>query len=337
MRILVTGGAGYIGSHVVKALMAENHEVVVLDNLSLGHRPAVGQAPLIEVDLLDKPALEWLLATHPVEAVIHFAALSQVGESQRQPGRYALNNVGGTANLLDAVVAAGCRLFVFSSTAAVYGIPEQTPITEEAPCRPVNTYGETKLFNERLLARFDQAHSLRYISLRYFNAAGADPDGELGEDHQPETHLIPLVLATALGQRPAVQIYGTDYPTRDGTCIRDYVHVSDLAEAHLLAVKALAAGVPSNTYNLGNGEGFSVREVVACAERVTGRKLPVVEAPRRPGDPPVLVASSARAVAELGWHPKYADLETIVSTAWEWHRHHPHGFGEEKTTRVSHK
>lgn len=328
MRVLVTGGAGYIGSHVVKALLTAGHEVVVVDNLRLGHREAVPGVPLIQADLLDRPALDWLLATYPVEAALHFAALSQVGESQREPGRYAVNNVGGTATLLDALVAAGCRQFVFSSTAAVYGAPETQPITEEAPLEPTNTYGETKLFSERLLRRFEAAHGLRSVSLRYFNAAGADPGGELGEDHDPETHLIPLVLKAALGQREAVEIFGTDYPTPDGTCVRDYVHVTDLAEAHLLALGALAGGAATTSYNLGNGAGFSVREVLAVAERVTGRTLPVREGPRRPGDPPQLVASSARAEAELGWRPRFAALETIIGTAWEWHRRHPRGYRE---------
>ncbi|MGE5553768.1 MAG: UDP-glucose 4-epimerase GalE [Betaproteobacteria bacterium] len=326
MRVLVTGGAGYIGSHAVKALRAAGHEVIVVDNLSRGHRPAVAGVPLIEADLLDRPALDWLLAEHPVEAVLHFAALSLVGESQQRPGRYALNNVAGTVTLLEAMVAAGCRLLVFSSTAAVYGAPPTMPITEDYPLDPTNTYGETKLFVERMLRRFDAAHGLRSISLRYFNAAGADPDGELGEDHDPETHLIPLVLETALGQRPAIEVFGTDYPTPDGTCLRDYVHVSDLAEAHLLALEALAAGAPTTAYNLGNGRGFSVREVIAAAERVTGRKITVREGPRRPGDPPALVASPARAEAELGWRPRYGDLETIIRTAWEWHRCHPQGY-----------
>ncbi|MDI6871445.1 MAG: UDP-glucose 4-epimerase GalE [Bacillota bacterium] len=327
MRVLVTGGAGYIGSHVVKALRAAGHDVAVVDNLSRGHRLAVGDVPLIEADLLDRPALDWLFATYPVEAVLHFAALSLVGESQEQPGRYALNNVGGTVTLLEAMVAAGCPLLVFSSTAAVYGAPARMPITEDCPLEPTNTYGETKLFVERMLRRFDTAYGLRSISLRYFNAAGADPDGELGEDHEPETHLIPLVLGAALGQRPAVEILGTDYPTPDGTCIRDYVHVTDLAEAHLLALTALASGAPTAAYNLGNGQGFSVREVIAAAERVTGRAIPVREGPRRAGDPPSLVASSDRAEAELGWRPRYGDLEAIIGTAWEWHRRHPHGYG----------
>lgn len=330
MRVLVTGGAGYIGSHVVKALRVAGYDVVVVDNLTRGHRQAVAGVPFVEADLLDRAALDWLLATYPVEAVLHFAALSQVGESQRQPGKYALNNVGGTVTLLEAMVAAGCLLLVFSSTAAVYGAPEAMPITEEYPLVPTNTYGETKLFVERMLRRFDQAHGLRSVSLRYFNAAGADPEGCLGEDHDPETHLIPLVLATALGQRPAVEIFGTDYATPDGTCIRDYVHVTDLAEAHLLALSTLASGASTTAYNLGNGSGFSVRQVIAAAERVTGRAIPVREGPRRAGDPPVLVASSARAGAELGWRPRFNELETIIGTAWEWHRRHPSGYGKEE-------
>lgn len=331
MRVLVTGGAGYIGSHVVKALRDAGHDVAVLDNLSLGHRAAVQGVPLFQADLLDRPALDWLFSAHPVEAVLHFAALSQVGESQRQPGRYALNNVGGTATLLEAMLQAGCRLVVFSSTAAVYGAPETMPITEEAPLEPTNTYGETKLFVERLLRRFSEAHGLHSIALRYFNAAGAGPGGELGEDHDPETHLIPLVLSAALGHRPAIEIFGTDYETPDGTCIRDYIHVTDLAQAHLLALEALAGGAGTTAYNLGNGAGFSVREVIAAAGQVTGREIPVREATRRPGDPPRLVASAARAEAELGWRPKLAELETIIGTAWEWHRRHPHGYEEGKS------
>lgn len=331
MRVLVTGGAGYIGSHVVKALRAAGHEVTVLDNLSRGHRRAVAGVPLFQADLSDRSALDWLFAAHPVEAVLHFAALSQVGESQKLPGKYALNNVGGTVTLLEAMVAAGCRTLVFSSTAAVYGAPEKMPIAEDFPLEPTNTYGETKLFIERMLHRFAEAHGLRSIALRYFNAAGADPEGELGEDHDPETHLIPLVLGAALGQRPAIEVFGTDYPTPDGTCLRDYIHVTDLAEAHLLALSALAEGAPSTAYNLGNGRGFSVKEVIAAAERVTGRPIPVREGPRRPGDPPALVASAARAEAELGWRPRYGDLETIIRTAWEWHRAHPHGYGKDES------
>jgi UDP-glucose-4-epimerase GalE len=330
MRVLVTGGAGYIGSHVVKALRSRGHKAVVVDNLSRGHRAAVAGVPLIQADLLDRAALDWLLAEYPCEAVLHFAALSLVGEAQRQPGRYALNNVGGTVTLLEAMVAAGCRLLVFSSTAAVYGAPQTMPISEDCPLEPTNTYGETKLFVERMLRRFDEAHGLRSVALRYFNAAGADPDGELGEDHDPETHLIPLILGTALGRRPALEVYGTDYPTPDGTCRRDYVHVSDLAEAHLLALDALASDSATAAYNLGNGRGFSVREVIAAAERVTGREIPVREGPRRAGDPPALVAGSARAQAELGWRPRYGELETIIRTAWEWHSRHPQGYGKEE-------
>lgn len=326
MHVLVTGGAGYIGSHVVKALLLAGHEVTVLDNLSRGHRRAVRGVRLVEADLLDRPALDWVFAQYPAEAVLHFAALSQVGESQREPGKYVLNNVGGSATLLEAMVAAGCRMLVFSSTAAVYGAPSRMPIDEETPLSPTNVYGETKLFIERVLRRFDAAHGLRSIALRYFNAAGADPSGELGEDHRPETHLIPLVLQVALGQREAIEVFGTDYDTPDGTCIRDYVHVSDLASAHLLALAALMNGAPSAAYNLGNGNGFSVKEVIAAAQRVTGRQIPVKVAPRRPGDPPSLVAGSARAEKELGWRPEFAGLETMIATAWEWHRRNPRGY-----------
>lgn len=326
MRVLVTGGAGYIGSHVVKALAAAGHEVAVVDSLALGHRQAVQGFPLFETDLRDAAALDQVFAEFPAEAVLHFAALSQVGESQREPGRYALNNVGGTATLLEAMVKAGCRSLVFSSTAAVYGEPKEVPITEKSTLEPTNTYGETKLFVERLLHRCDAAYGLRSISLRYFNAAGADPDGELGEDHHPETHLIPLALAAALGLRPRLAIFGTDYPTPDGTCIRDYIHVADLAQAHLLALSALADGAQTTAYNLGNGAGFSVREVLETASRVTGRPIPVSETGRRPGDPARLVASADRARAEIGWRPQYGDLETIISSAWEWHRRHPQGY-----------
>lgn len=328
MKVLVTGGAGYIGSHVVKVLARAGHDVVTLDNLGEGHRRAVVSGRLVVGDLKDRSLVEELLVAEKVEAVIHLAAHSIVPESVVQPEKYFRNNLLSGLNLLDAMLASGCRYLVFSSSAAVYGEPERVPIEEDHPTSPTNPYGESKLFFEAILRRYEEAHGLRFISLRYFNAAGADPEGELGEDHDPETHLVPIILQTALGLRSAVRIFGTDYPTPDGTCIRDYIHVSDLAEAHLLALNALRAGKHSSIYNLGNGEGFSVREVLQTAEQVVGRLIPAVEAPRRPGDPAVLVASSERAQKELGWQPRYADLRVIIRTAWNWHRNHPAGYGE---------
>jgi UDP-glucose 4-epimerase len=326
MRILVSGGAGYIGSIVSAELLRAGHQVVVYDNLSHGHRRAVPKgAEVIVGEVGEREALDRAFEQHQPEAVMHFAALIEAGESMHFPERYFRNNTASTLTLLECMLQHGCRRLVFSSTAALYGNPEHTPIEEDAPLAPTNAYGESKLLVERKLTWFHRIHGLRYASLRYFNAAGAA--GELGEDHQPESHLIPLVLQAAQGKRPSIAIYGTDYPTPDGTCIRDYIHVLDLASAHVLALDALAARDQA-IYNLGNGRGFSVRQVVEMARKVTGHAIPAENAPRRPGDPAVLVASSEKIRRELGWQPRYPELEQIVASAWEWRRRHPKGYGE---------
>jgi UDP-glucose 4-epimerase len=331
MHVLVTGGAGYIGSHTVKELLRSGYRVTVLDNLSRGHRAVVrvlAGAEFVWGDIADRELVVGLVRSRGIQAVLHFAALSLVGESVAEPSLYYHNNVVRSLSLLEAVREAGVPYFIFSSTAAVYGEPVNVPIEEDHPLVPTNPYGATKLSFEEALRWYGTAYGLKYIILRYFNAAGADPEGELGEDHQPETHLIPLVLQAALGLRPKVTIFGTDYPTPDGTCVRDYIHVTDLAAAHVLALRALEGGLPPGVYNLGNERGYSVREVVEVARRVTSRDFPVVEGDRRPGDPAVLVASSRRIREELGWRPRYGDLETILRTAWEWHRRHPEGYGD---------
>lgn len=327
MNILVTGGAGYIGSHTVLELINRNHRVVVLDNLSKGHRAALGGVELVQGDTSDTVLLKELFKKHRIEAVVHFAASSLVGESVRQPADYYHNNVVKGLALLGAMVESGVQCLVFSSTAAVYGEPVEVPIPEEHPTVPTNPYGATKLALEGAMGWYGRAYGLRCASLRYFNAAGADPSGEIGEDHDPETHLIPLVLKSAMGLIPHLEIYGTDYPTPDGTCLRDYIHVSDLAAAHALALDALASGTPAAVYNLGNGNGYSVLEVIKTAEEVVGRPIKVKYGPKRPGDPAALVASSRRIMDELGWQPRFADLKTIIETAWRWHSGHPAGFG----------
>jgi UDP-glucose 4-epimerase len=325
MNVLVTGGAGYIGSVTAQALLDAGHGVVVVDDLSTGHRAAVpGGARLVVQDVTDAAAVARLMREEGVEAVMHFAALSLVGESMQQPLRYYRRNVGGAISLLEACTEAGVRRFVLSSTAAVYGTPAAVPIPETAELRPESVYGETKLAIERLLHWLAATQGLGYAALRYFNAAGAAAGR--GEDHRPETHLIPLVLQAALGRRDEVRVFGTDYPTADGTAVRDYVHVEDLASAHVLALEALRPGSGA-AYNLGNGEGFSVRRVVEVCREVTGADLRVVEAPRRPGDPPVLVADAAKAAAELGWRPRRTSLEEIVASAWAWHSANPDGYG----------
>ncbi|MDI3339469.1 MAG: UDP-glucose 4-epimerase GalE [Sphaerobacter sp.] len=325
MDLLVIGGAGYIGSVVAGQLLAAGHRVTVYDNLVNGHRAAVPDgAAFVHGDVLDLDTLIRVLR-RGFDGVLHFAALSLVGESVAEPARYFRTNVGGTVNVIEAMRATGTPRLVFSSTAAVYGVPDEVPIPETAPLRPISPYGASKLATDTLIGYAAAAHGIAAVSLRYFNVAGAW--GGLGEDHRPETHLIPLALQVALGQRPHLAIFGSDYPTPDGTCIRDYLHVEDLGHAHLLALEAAQPG-QHRIYNLGNGAGFSVREVIETARRVTGHPIPTVAAPRRAGDPPVLVASSERIRAELGWEPRKPDLETIIADAWEWTRAHPHGYPE---------
>lgn len=320
MRVLVTGGAGYIGSHAAKALAREGYEPVVLDDLSTGHRQAVRWGPFVEGSLESEELVSKVLKDFEVTAVMHFAASLLVGESTTQPQKYFWNNVVNTLRLLSAMLRAGVKHIVFSSSAAVYGIPEKVPIPEDHALRPINPYGETKVMMERALHWYSVAYGLRATSVRYFNAAGADSEGGLGEDHHPETHLIPLVIQAALGQRPFVEVYGTDYPTPDGTAIRDYIHVTDLAEAHVLALRYLVGGGETVALNLGTGKGYSVCEVIAAVERVNGgRATPSRDAPRRAGDPPSLIAAPGRASQLLGWQPQHSDLDNIVRTAWAWH------------------
>ncbi|WP_431087399.1 UDP-glucose 4-epimerase GalE [Paenibacillus sp. 8b26] len=329
MAILVTGGAGYIGSHTVAELLDRGEEVVVLDNLQTGHKAALLGGKLYEGDLRDKELLSRLFSENSIDAVIHFAANSLVGESMQNPGKYYDNNVFGALSLLEAMKDAGVHRIVFSSTAATYGEPEKVPIEEGDRTEPTNVYGETKLMMERMMSWFDKVLGIKYVSLRYFNAAGAHESGKIGEDHRPESHLIPLVLQTALKQRPHIAVFGEDYATPDGTCIRDYIHVSDLADAHVRAVNYLREGHDSNVFNLGNGQGFSVKEVIETARKVTGLDIPVVTEPRRAGDPAVLVASSDKARSVLGWSPARTQLEDIMSGAWGWHQSHPQGYGDE--------
>lgn len=327
LNILVTGGAGYIGSHVVKELLRQSHHPIVFDNLQTGHRITVKNALFIEGDLSDQEKLKETFQTYAIDAVMHFAANSLVGESVLKPLKYFNNNVKNSINLIEIIEEFKIKKLVFSSSASVYGEPQRIPITEDHPCCPTNPYGETKWIFEKALQAFHDAGVLNFISLRYFNAAGADPEGELGEDHSPETHLIPLLIKAAL-DGTFVSVYGTDYNTPDGTCIRDYIHVTDLAMAHILALRKLEQGNFSGIYNMGNGNGYSVREVIETVKKVTGRKVTAIDSPRRPGDPARLVASSEKIKGELGWTPKYPDLETIVETAWKWHRSHPKGYDD---------
>lgn len=317
--ILIVGGAGYIGSHVNKFLSESGYETLILDNLTKGHREHVKWGELIEGDLGDRRLLNRILTEYDVEAVMHFAAFTDVGESVQKPGDYYRNNVVNTMNLLDSMLENGVGRFVFSSTCAVYGNPSEIPITEEHPLNPISPYGRSKLMVEEILRDYSDAYDLSYVSLRYFNAAGADPEVEIGELHEPETHLIPIVLDAAMGLRDSVRIFGTDYPTPDGTCIRDYIHVMDLADAHWRALEYLE-GERSGVFNLGNGNGFSVMEVIETCREVTGASIRVVEDQRRPGDPPELVGSSERAREILGWSPVFTELEEIIKTAWNWHR-----------------
>ncbi|WP_205737076.1 UDP-glucose 4-epimerase GalE [Acetobacterium paludosum] len=329
MKILVCGGAGYIGSHIVRELLNKNYEVAVLDNFSTGHIGSVPKAAIIETgDIRDKNFLKEVFEKHQFDCVMHFCANSQVGESMERPIKYYNNNVYGTLCLLETMVEFKVKNFIFSSTAAVYGEPEELPITEATTKKPTNTYGETKLAVEKMLKWIGEAHGLSYMIFRYFNASGAYPSGEIGEDHTPESHLIPLILQTALGQREKISIFGDDYKTFDGTCVRDYIHVMDIAAAHILGMEKLFQGGQSDVFNLGNGNGFSVKEVIERVKSITGKEFEVEMTGRRPGDPAMLIASSAKARNQLGWTPAYADLDTIIKTAWEWHRTHPQGYGK---------
>ncbi len=317
MRILVTGGAGYIGSHMVFLLEQKGHQVVVLDNLSNGHRDAVASTPFICGDIGDSALLDRILGETSFDAVMHFASFIQVGESVTTPAKYFQNNVARTLTLLDGMIKRGIRKFIFSSTAAIFGEPVRTPIDEGHPRSPVNPYGRSKLMVEEILADYQNAYGLQSVALRYFNAAGADPRGLIGERHHPETHLIPLILKAATGERDSITVFGKDYETPDGTCIRDYIHVSDLCDAHLLALLYLESGGQSTAFNLGNGQGFSVLEVIHAAQRVTGKTIRIVEGARRPGDPPRLVADSQKIRKELGWKPLYPEIETIIRHGWQ--------------------
>jgi len=323
--VLVTGGAGYIGSHAAKALKRSGCRVIVYDSLVAGHRAAVKFGDFVEGDILDTDTLTEVLRRQQVFAVMHFAAFLDVGESVRDPSKYYRNNVAGAASVLCAMAAASVKHFVFSSTCATYGEPIETPIAETHPQQPINSYGESKLAIERALPHFERAHGMSWVALRYFNAAGADPDGEIGEDHAPEIHVIPRAIEAATGGR-RLEVFGDDYPTPDGTCLRDYVHVSDIADAHLRALETIVETGKSGAYNLGTGRPHSVREVIDSVERVTGRAVPWALGPRRPGDPAVLYAAPHKAQAELHWTPRHADLDAIVRTAWNWHRTHPNGY-----------
>ena len=329
MAILVCGGAGYIGSHAVHALVEKGEQVVIVDNLQTGHRGALNPAAkFYEGDIRDASVLDKIFTENKIEAVIHFAANSLVGESMEKPLLYFNNNVYGMQVLLEAMVRHGVDKIVFSSTAATYGEPKRVPIHEDDETCPTNTYGETKLTMEKMMKWVSRANGVRYVSLRYFNAAGALPDGSIGEDHKTETHLIPLILQVPTGRRDHITVFGDDYPTPDGTCLRDYIHVVDLADAHVLALEYLRKGGASDIFNLGNGQGFSVKEMIAAAEKATGRSIKVEIGARRAGDPAQLIASSEKARAVLGWKPQFTDVEQVIGTAWKWHESHPHGYGD---------
>ena len=334
MNVLVVGGAGYIGSHAVRVLESAGHETWIYDNLITGHRESVRQDRLIEGELSDQDHIEQVLGDYGIDAVMHFAAFALVGESVSDPARYYGNNVAATLSLLDAMRRCNLKKLVFSSTTATYGEPKESPISEETPQAPINPYGFTKLVVERAMSDYSRAYGLGYAALRYFNAAGATPDGEIGEDHDPETHLIPLVLRVALGQRNGITIFGDDHATPDGTCVRDYVHVDDLAQAHLLALEHVTPG-NGLCLNLGTGQGSSVRQIIEACRNVTGHDIPAEVGPRRPGDPPMLIADASRAEKVLKWSPQYTDVEDIIRTAWRWHSRHPHGFGSEALDNLS--
>ena len=325
--VLVTGGAGYIGSHAAKALRRAGYGVVIYDNLDAGHRAAVRYGEFVDGDIRDTARIRETLRRHQIFAVMHFAAVLDVGESVREPVRYYSNNVAGALSVLEAMTAESARHFVFSSTCAIYGEPLETPIVETHPQQPINSYGETKLAVERALPHYERAYGVHFTALRYFNAAGADPEGEIGEDHSPEIHVIPRAIDAAIGG-PGLQVFGDDYPTPDGTCLRDYVHVSDLADAHVRALEAIVETGKSGAYNLGTGHPHSVREVIDAVQRVTGRAVPWTLAPRRAGDPAVLYAAAHKAQAELHWSPRFPTLDAIVDTAWNWHRTHPKGYDD---------
>jgi UDP-glucose 4-epimerase len=317
--ILIVGGAGYIGSHANKELNKRGYRTLVLDNLVYGHEEAVQWGEFVQGDLSDTDKLRDIFSTYPIKAVMHFAAYAYVGESVTDPKKYYVNNVANTLNLLNVMLEFGVKFFIFSSTCATYGNPVEIPITETHPQNPINPYGQSKLMVEQILRDYSRAYGLRYVSLRYFNAAGADADAQIGEDHDPETHLIPLVLDAALGRREDIKVFGSDYDTKDGTAVRDYIHVTDLAEAHILALKHLESGADSDVFNLGNGQGYSVKEVIDTVKAVTGRSFTVTPAERREGDPAVLIGSAEKAKAVLGWEPEFPELEAIVETAWKWH------------------
>jgi UDP-glucose 4-epimerase len=325
-NILVVGGAGYIGSYMCKYLAENGYNPIVLDSFVYGHKEAVRWGPLYEGSMADRPLLSRIFSENRIPAVMHFAAFCYVGESVTIPAKYYMNNVANTIHLLEIMLENEIPNFIFSSSCATYGEPVEIPISEKHPQNPINPYGRTKLMVEQVLDDYQSAYGLNYSALRYFNAAGADPDGEIGEDHSPETHLIPLVLQTALGQREVINIFGDDFPTRDGSCIRDYIHIADLASAHLLALERLLNGLPGGKYNLGNGDGVTVKEVVSTASRVVGKDITSKVIERRPGDPATLIGSSEKAKKELGWKPQYGDLNKIIETAWDWHRNHPHGY-----------
>ncbi|MFN8379775.1 MAG: UDP-glucose 4-epimerase GalE [Anaerolineae bacterium] len=329
MSILVTGGAGYIGSHVVEQLVERGYDVVVFDNFQAGHRAALSpRAHLIEGDLLDAASVRAVFNRYDFDGILHFASRIQVGESMQNPFLYLRDNVHASENLIEAAVEFGVQRFILSSTANLFDKPTRIPINEDEPIIPGSVYGETKAYAERLLYWMDRIYGLRYCALRYFNASGAHPNGHIGEDHHPETHLIPIVLQVAMGQRTHVDVFGDDYPTPDGTAIRDYIHIIDLADAHILALEALKEG-PSRVYNLGSGRGYSVMEVIETARKVTGHPIPVRMAPRRAGDASALVADNTKITAELGWYPEYNSLEAIIQTAWAWHQSHPHGYEDQ--------
>ncbi len=325
-KILVIGGAGYIGSYMCKYLSMNHYEPIVLDNLTRGHRQAVNWGPFFQGSMSDSELLRQIFSQYQIAAVMHFAAYAYVGESVIEPSMYYNNNVAETITLLQVMAEEKIPNIIFSSTCATYGEPAEIPITEEHPQNPINPYGRTKRMVEQILEDFSNAYGMNYASLRYFNAAGADPEGELGEDHRPETHLIPLVLQAALGQKAEIEVYGDDYPTEDGTCIRDYIHIDDLTQAHLLALERMLTNMPGGTYNLGNGRGYSVKELIDVAHLVTGESIPMKIVKRRPGDPAVLIGSGDKAMRELGWKPRLSGLSSIIETAWNWHKNHPNGY-----------